>query len=168
MIYTIERYNDLYSVDEIGNVYGYGGSILKVGDNGAGYKCVNIYCNGISKKEYVHRLVYEAISGKEIPKGYEINHKDGNRSNNKITNLELVTRSENLKHSYCELGRQPNKPFGKNVGGDNGNSRAIYQEGYGLIFDSISEAATFFNEKYSTLKAQVCGQNPNKYNLKYI
>lgn len=44
--------------------------------------------------KYVHRLVWELFKG-EIPEGYEINHIDGNKANNKLSNLELVTRQEN-------------------------------------------------------------------------
>ena len=43
----------------------------------------------------VHRVVYETHVGK-IPKGFEIDHIDGNKHNNDITNLRVVTRSENM------------------------------------------------------------------------
>ena len=42
-----------------------------------------------------HRLIYETHIGK-IKNGYEIDHIDGNKHNNKIDNLRLVTRSENM------------------------------------------------------------------------
>lgn len=48
------------------------------------------------KAQYVHRLVWKLFNG-EIPEGYEINHIDGNKSNNKLSNLELMTREENCK-----------------------------------------------------------------------
>ena len=51
------------------------------------------------KRFYVHRLVYELFVGM-IPKGLEINHINGKKSDNKDTNLELVTRSQNLSHAY--------------------------------------------------------------------
>jgi hypothetical protein len=43
-----------------------------------------------------HRLVYETFSG-NINSGFEIDHIDGNKHNNDITNLRAVTRSENMK-----------------------------------------------------------------------
>lgn len=46
-----------------------------------------------------HRLVYEAFAGK-IPKHLEIDHKDGNKHNNDITNLRAVNRSENMLAAY--------------------------------------------------------------------
>jgi hypothetical protein len=47
----------------------------------------------------VHRLVWESVNG-EIPAGYEINHKNGNKRDNRIENLECVTPSQNVKHAY--------------------------------------------------------------------
>lgn len=67
-----------------------------------GYKYVWIIDKGW---QYVHRLVYETFVG-DIPKGLEINHKDGNRSNNNVDNLEVLTHRENIEHSYKVLKRQ--------------------------------------------------------------
>jgi len=50
-----------------------------------------------------HRLVVEHFIGK-ITKGLEVNHKDGNKHNNRVTNLEIVSKSENEKHKYHTLG----------------------------------------------------------------
>ena len=59
------------------------------------YESMNYY-----KKNYrVHRLVAEAFIG-PCPEDKEVNHKDLNKSNNHISNLEYVTRSENIKHYY--------------------------------------------------------------------
>ena len=55
---------------------------------------------------FVHRLVAEAFIG-PCPDGYQINHKDGNPSNNSVENLEYVTAKENQQHSWRELNRQP-------------------------------------------------------------
>lgn len=53
---------------------------------------------------YVHRLVYETFIG-SIPDNYEINHKDGNKLNNSVDNLELLTHKDNIIHSYKVLKR---------------------------------------------------------------
>lgn len=44
----------------------------------------------------VHRAVWEAFNG-EIPEGYDIDHIDGNPHNNKLENLQAITRAENIK-----------------------------------------------------------------------
>lgn len=62
------------------------------------YLAVSYMENGKQKHEYVHRLVASAF----IPNPHnkpEVNHKDGNKSNNDISNLEWVTRKENVHHA---------------------------------------------------------------------
>ncbi len=60
---------------------------------------------------YVHRLVWEAFNG-TIPSGKEINHIDGNRANNRLSNLQLVTRSENMRHCHRVLSPSLNRVSG--------------------------------------------------------
>lgn len=65
-----------------------------------GYKFVNIS----GRSEYVHRLVAMTFLG---AKGkFEVNHKDKNKQNNNITNLEIVNHSENLQHHYNTISIQ--------------------------------------------------------------
>jgi len=64
-----------------------------------GYMNANTIINKIVHHVYMHRFVWFLHYGK-IPEGKQINHKDGNKANNKIENLELATPSENMKHSY--------------------------------------------------------------------
>jgi hypothetical protein len=55
-----------------------------------------------------HILVMAAFVGPR-PKGYDINHKDGNKQNNHIDNLEYCTRSRNSQHAY-DTGLTPIQP----------------------------------------------------------
>ena len=63
-----------------------------------GYNLVDV-CNDevIKKHMRVHRLVYMAHKG-AIPEGMQINHKDENKANNCIDNLELMTNKENSSY----------------------------------------------------------------------
>ena len=64
-----------------------------------GYARICLHKNNHKKMVNIHRLVCEAflppLCGKEI-----VNHKDGNRSNNVLSNLEWCTQSENIKHKF--------------------------------------------------------------------
>jgi hypothetical protein len=92
-----------YSVDEYGVVINEKtGRIRKKGKNKKGYELVMLSNNGITKSFVVHRLVYECFVG-EIPDKLEINHIDANKSNNHISNLELVTHTENIQKAV-EMG----------------------------------------------------------------
>lgn len=72
--------------------------ILKPGLNVWGRQCLILCKNGKTKPYTIHRLVARTFIG-ERPKGYEINHIDGNKVNNCIDNLEYVTPKENMRHA---------------------------------------------------------------------
>ena len=72
--------------------------ILKPQISDRGYLKVRIGMNETKCTRRVHRLVAEAF----IPKPndtYEVNHIDGNKLNNRVDNLEWVSKSDNLKHA---------------------------------------------------------------------
>ena len=85
----------------------YAGKVLKPAITKDGYLYINLCENGKRKSIAIHKLVAEAFIG-PCPKGKEVNHIDGNKENPCADNLEYVTRSENLKHSY-KLGLQNKK-----------------------------------------------------------
>src|SRR5215831_3363679 len=72
-----------------------------------GYWAVDLHHDRTQLHCYVHRLVWEAFKG-PIPSGREINHRDGNRTNNRLRNLELVSRSENIRHCIQFLNPKRN------------------------------------------------------------
>lgn len=64
-----------------------------------GYLALSLYINDKKEILRIHRLV--AIYFLECPdETYIVNHKDGNKTNNNVENLEWVSRSENAKHSF--------------------------------------------------------------------
>lgn len=94
---------------------------------------VNLWRDGKSITHYVHRLVAEAFLG-EASSDMTVNHKDGNRQNNHIDNLEWLSREDNIRHGFdndfysiqkhCEL--------------TNMNGKTYY-------FQSLSQASKFLN-----------------------
>ena len=68
----------------------------------------------------VHRLVWETFVG-PIPKGMQINHKNGVKFDNRLENIEVCTPSENTRHGFRVLGRKPN--LNPNPGSKNGRAK---------------------------------------------
>lgn len=60
-----------------------------------------------NRKKHInaHRIV-AGLFLKEVPGKFYVNHKDGNRQNNHVDNLEYVTHSENIKHSWDYLRKR--------------------------------------------------------------
>lgn len=102
MIKNIKDYDSRYTIDDIGNVYSNGIKLVQQ-ENSVGYLRVRLCKNGKRQHKLVHRLVYETFIG-PIPENYEINHKDHNKYNNSINNLEVVTHSENLHKAFLKYG----------------------------------------------------------------
>jgi len=95
----IEKSPD-YTIDNFGVVRNtFGKSIIPAQMDG--YKMIWLITDGKSKKFRVHRLVAEAFIPNPDNKP-EVNHIDGNRTNNTVTNLEWVTSKENTDH-YISL-----------------------------------------------------------------
>lgn len=101
----IPGHKGLYSITRTGQVWSHPGKsnhtdgmwVSLSATNG--YRHVQLWKNGVGKHESVHRLV--AITYLPNPEGKpEINHKDANRGNNNVDNLEWVTTSENIQHCY--------------------------------------------------------------------
>lgn len=72
--------------------------ILKTRINQWGYEVVNLKIKSETKTKQVHRLVAEAFLGSDLVKS-QVNHKDGNKLNNNLDNLEWVTPKENAEHA---------------------------------------------------------------------
>jgi hypothetical protein len=75
--------------------------------NRGGYPEVRLFKDSKSTAKVVHRLVANAFIPNDYSKS-QVNHKDGDKLNNKASNLEWMNNSENQKHAY-KLGLQPSK-----------------------------------------------------------
>jgi NUMOD4 motif/HNH endonuclease len=78
------------------------GRELKPCNAGAGYLSVRFNFGG--KNYYIHRLVAEHFINGD--RSLDINHKDGDKKNNSVDNLEFVTKSQNMLHSTYVLGNR--------------------------------------------------------------
>lgn len=97
----------------------------------AGYYFVNYTSKNGTINRSVHRLVAETYIG-EIPKGYCVNHKDGNKTNNRVSNLEIVTYKENIRHAHA-TGLRKGAP-----GETNSMSKLTDAKATQLIYDLLA------------------------------
>lgn len=80
-------------------------------DTKNGYVYVDLSMDNETHRFYVHHLVWEAFKG-PIPRGMEVNHKNGIRSDNRLKKLELLTPSENMLHMFQHLNPSLNRTKG--------------------------------------------------------
>lgn len=104
--------------------------------DGWGYHQVSL-SKGEHGKNYsktVHRIVANAfIPGEHSDQ--QVNHKDGNKTNNHISNLEFVNGSENVQHAYDTGIRKPS--------GGRGPIRGVRIVETGMMFDNMADCARF-------------------------
>lgn len=118
-----------------------------------GYSVFSAYDDtGKRKTIKLHRLV----ATRYIPTGdcsLTVNHIDGNKDNNDASNLEWISSSDNLRHSWNTLGRVH---FTKKVVNSNGE-----------IFDSLKDAAEKFGVKIASMSNCCNGRTKSCCGLKW-
>lgn len=99
-MYQVSNFGRIRSVDRIDNIgRKQKGQIIKSLSHDLGYQRVKLSKDGKLKNYLVHRLVAQAFLMLKGKAG-EVNHKDGNKQNNHVDNLEWVTRSDNILHAF--------------------------------------------------------------------
>lgn len=107
------------------------GKWLSICDNGHGYKQVFVCVKNKRYMRYVHRLVAECYVPN--PDGLpEVNHKDGNKANNTVDNLEWCTDSDNKRHARRMGLIPPCSEKQRKIARENGRRLIQYaREGWG-------------------------------------
>lgn len=164
----ITNYEDTYQISNLGNVRSkdrvvlyidkrkriFPGQTMKLNIDTKGYYKVNLRKNNKFKSLRIHKLVAEHFLKKEIGKNI-VNHKDGNKLNNCVDNLEFVTISENtihairvLKKDFTNGGKHSKKPI-----------ISIQKNNIYRFFDSVGSASKFFDLSRRTIGRRM--NNPN-------
>lgn len=110
--------------------------------NTSGYCQTELYKDGTARRERVHRLVGQAFipNPDNLP---QINHKDGNKLNNNVENLEWVDNSQNMLHAY-ENGLHPRVSSHGMLGHSNPNGgrkgKPIFCVETGVTYKNMAEA----------------------------
>lgn len=155
----IEGFEGLYQISNFGrvkslpkekqfgnNFYITKEKILKNQKDKDGYLQVNLYQNKKAKHYKVHRLVAKAFI-QNLENKPEVNHIDGNKENNCVSNLEWVLAKENIYHAYST--------------GLIKRRKRIICINDGNIFKSITQASLFYGVSKSMVSEVCNGKRDN-------
>lgn len=175
--YPLSGYENIYEIDDSGNVRSLdriekwgnfnrkrkGRDLLWLIDR-YGYPCVKLSKNSKLKHFTIHRLV--ALTWIPNPENLpQINHKDGNKLNNHVSNLEWCSASHNVKHSY-----ENNLKFGKS-GADHYGSKPVIaiQDTSILEFCSVTECAKYLFVTKQAIRQSIKLNNKSKgHTISYL
>ena len=107
--YQVSSMGRVRSVDRViackdGSMRKHKGRVLKLHVNkNTGYECLSLCNDGRCNTKTVHRLVLETFKPHVNMNVLDVNHIDGNKLNNHLTNLEWLTRRDNMLHA-CDTG----------------------------------------------------------------
>lgn len=157
------RIRRIASWDNKNNGYREATGELKLEKSKNGYIRVKLSKDGKRQRYLVHRIVAQAFI--ENPNNYpQINHKDCNKANNSVDNLEWVTRSQNIQHAFKnglyaltekqrEARRNNGLKFVKNLNGAQFSKKSVLVKYPNKIvkYDSCTECANDLNINFQYL-----------------
>lgn len=163
---TIQNYGGLYQVSNTGKVRDLKNHIKPVYKNNKGYECLSLYYNGKTYHPTVHRLVAKAFIPN--PNNYDqINHKDCNKENNSVENLEWCNQRYNYDEGMKTFQYSKNEEhyFAKLKNSDIPIIYELYKLGF-----TRATVAKIFNVRPSSLEAIEKGISYRElgYNFKAI
>lgn len=154
MIKDVVGYENLYMVDNEGNVFSVkkdGLKLLKPLKDKKGYLIVTLYKFKEGKKKKIHRLVLEAFMPNKNSNNLTVNHKDEDKTNNSLENLEWMTIKQNIVYSQAYPVVQLDK---------NDNLIAVYE--------SISDAARQVNGDITNISKCIKGIRKTHKDSKWV
>ena len=171
---TIKGYNGCYLISDFGNTKStnkrviINGKLLTINREKVltpkktknGYLQITIKYESKVKSYLIHRLVAISFIENKLNKKC-VNHKDLDKTNNRVTNLEWVTHSENTKHFF--INGLPYNRFGKN----NGRAKKVIDIKTGIIYETISDALKSINISQPYLSMMLSGKRKNNTNLQW-
>ena len=182
-LYEVSNYGRVRSLERIvidknGKCKTVHGKFLTQHDNGRGYLFVNLYKNDKCKREYVHRLV--ALAFIENPnKLPQVNHKDEDKQNNYVENLEWCDSKYNNNYGnhiskmistctknggyeqFSERMKKDNPNKGQYKGGDNSHAKKVICDG--KIYNCLKDCAEYYGINYGTFRGYLSNYMPKRF-----
>lgn len=174
----IEGYGERYQISSDGQVRSFTaaskGAVMAPRITKQGYNSAALTLNNKQKIHPMHRLVAKAFICNPDNKRC-VNHIDGVKANNNVSNLEWCTNKENSIHAFRhglikfsdEARRLANIKNRERTGEKSTQSKKVIDTVTKKIFNSIKEAAEYVGIKHKTLSAQLLGQNKNQTSLTF-
>lgn len=102
---SVPGYEGLYSVSDCGRLYShFARCLLRPHTRPDGYVQTTLHKLGEPRRLYVHRIVMCAFAGMSLDDDRQVDHIDGNKANNALSNLRMVTNSQNQQARFGRLG----------------------------------------------------------------
>lgn len=141
---TVEDFPD-YSINRSGRIWSrFTRAFRKDKDNGNGYRYINLSRDGVRYTRSVHRLVVATFLGESDK---HVNHINGDKTDNRLENLEYVTASENVQHAHdTGLIRHSRRPV------------QVTKDGVGHWFPSQTACAKFIKDSVGNVNNLVKGR----------
>ena len=169
----IVNYEGLYQISNTGFVRR-NNRILKPAPNNKGYLHVTLCKNGVSQTKYIHQLVAEHFIGKV--EGKEVDHIDNNKLNNRLDNLQYLSRFENASKGSkgkTKDNKLEKNPKAKTVIGIRDNKIIITYPCAKILCDEIGMNYSTFKKKmqkggilindikyeYETIATKICSNS---------
>ncbi|WP_312364012.1 NUMOD4 motif-containing HNH endonuclease [Sphingobacterium sp.] len=165
-------YEGFYEVSTFGNIRSIRkNKILKPTKNKYGYCKVSLTGDNSYKTVNVHRVIAQTFIPNPENKP-QVNHKDGNKANNRVDNLEWSTREENMQHAH--LNGLMNLPSGNrhcyfNIKSDlHPRAKALINVETKEIYGCIKDCAKVLNIKEGTLRGWLNEPRINPTKIVYL
>lgn len=166
----IPGYEGLYQAGSEGNIRSiknnrfYGRILHTYDDCTRGYLKLTMYNDKGKNSEKVHRVIAYAFIPNPENKPH-INHKNGNRTDNRASNLQWCTNAENAKHGFVVNGRI--NPWKNKFGFEHNRSKAVAQYTLDMVLikvhGSVQEASRNVNISKQTIVDSCHNRRVSKY-----
>ena len=173
-------YEGLYEVSNLGNVKSLNYKrrnvirVLKAGTGSGGYKHIELHKNSKPKHFLIHRLVAQAFIPN--PNNYpEVNHKDENKQNNCVDNLEWCDAKYNINYGTC-IQRRMQKMMGEKhpwfgkFSKENHSSKPIIQSVLGIFvkrWDCVADIVRETGFSQGTISSCALGKRKSAYGFNW-